>query len=305
MDPATFVIGASAYRECKLRLRDNAQTLLWHHIPARPPYDPFLIARLMQVVVETQPISGLDGYVEVVNGRYFAVISSLTNQRRQRFTLAHELGHVLFMRQAEKGSPAPLVRYRANGCPPGLHQDPVEESLCNEFASELLLPTSQVRTEVVTTKDPVTTVLRLSETFDVSLQAAAKRIVRILGANRVGCALWKNSERKMWPMPLWCEGIRTDFRAQLLEIEALISDCAKSQMATVRVFESFGKNRIKAEVRVHPLGKNHSLVIATAPEKKRNTCAFEVIDHIRPRREQTECQLSFFDQIQKDLERQN
>jgi IrrE N-terminal-like domain len=158
----------SVFSQYRLQLRRIAYDLLGKCAPNGPPYDPFLIAKHMQVNVHIEAISGLDGFIEVKCGKYFAVISSLTNRHRQRFTLSHELGHVLFMRDAAKGSVVPPVRYRSSGCPPGLHQDPIEEALCNEFASELLLPTGETKSRVTDTSDPINSVLELSSVFDVS-----------------------------------------------------------------------------------------------------------------------------------------
>ncbi len=88
----------------------------------------------MGVEVRECDLKGIDGYVEVVGGKYVASISRRINPGRQRFTLGHELCHVVLMKQAEDGKPLPLVRYRTKGGLPGLHQDPQEEALCNYFA---------------------------------------------------------------------------------------------------------------------------------------------------------------------------
>ena len=61
---------------------------------------------------------GFDGLSEVVNGFPFICISSDINYYRQRFTLAHELGHLLL----------------------DIDSSIDEEKACNEFASALLLP---------------------------------------------------------------------------------------------------------------------------------------------------------------------
>jgi hypothetical protein len=264
-------MSASVYGEWKAWLRKRAYSLIWQVAPAGPPYDPFLVAKHMQVNVSVEAISGIDGFVEVRNGGYFAVISSLTSRRRQRFTLSHELGHVLFMRISEEGNVVPLIRYRNAVCPPRLHQDPLEEALCNSFASELLLPTSEVENQVLGSRDPLDSVLELSKSFDVSLQAAAKRVVGILGKGRIGCALWKNSEGNIWPMPVWSEGVNTDCRNQLLQIEGLVTRSADSKSTTECIFDCFGKSRIKAEILVRPLGKNYSFVLAVATDKKRKS----------------------------------
>ena len=61
---------------------------------------------------------GFDGVSEVVNGFPFICMSSDINYYRQRFTLAHELGHLILQ----------------------IDDSLDEEKICNEFASALLLP---------------------------------------------------------------------------------------------------------------------------------------------------------------------
>ena len=61
---------------------------------------------------------GFDGVSEIVNGFPFICISSDINYYRQRFTLAHELGHLILE----------------------IDDNLNEEEVCNEFALALLLP---------------------------------------------------------------------------------------------------------------------------------------------------------------------
>ena len=61
---------------------------------------------------------GFDGVSEIVNGFPFICISSCLNYYRQRFTLAHELGHLLLEIEDKEN----------------------EEKICDAFASSLLLP---------------------------------------------------------------------------------------------------------------------------------------------------------------------
>ena len=61
---------------------------------------------------------GFDGVSEVVNGFPFICMSSDINYYRQRFTLAHELGHLILQ----------------------IDDSLDDEKICNEFASVLLLP---------------------------------------------------------------------------------------------------------------------------------------------------------------------
>ena len=69
--------------------------------------------------------NGFDGVREIVNGFPFICISSDVNYYRQRFTLAHELGHLIL----------------------NISEDLDEEKVCNIFASALLLPRNALKVE--------------------------------------------------------------------------------------------------------------------------------------------------------------
>lgn len=96
---------------------------------------------------------------------------------RRRFTCAHELGHILFYRRidgkiAEK-DPNP---YWARGIPiPSSRAK--EESLCNNFASELLLPRSLFQQAFIDIPNLTFESLEnLAKTFGVGLQTVIIRI---------------------------------------------------------------------------------------------------------------------------------
>src|SRR6185503_11804346 len=141
-----------------------------------PPYNPEKIAELLGVAIEEKVMSGADGFVERNQGRYVAVISPMTHPLRQRFTLAHELGHVVLMNLEQKGTCMPVKRYRRKQPTSAVHQDPVEESLCNHFASELLLPSSDVQARLQKGALRPNTIIELASDFCVSKQAAAVKI---------------------------------------------------------------------------------------------------------------------------------
>lgn len=74
---------------------------------------------------EKKLFEGFDGVSEMVNGFPFICISSDINYYRQRFTLAHELGHLIL----------------------DIDEELDEEKVCNEFASSLLLPRRALQLE--------------------------------------------------------------------------------------------------------------------------------------------------------------
>jgi len=91
-------------------------------------------------------------------------LPSFTSQRRDRFTIAHELGHYFlhYLPRAEDEE-APTLFHRGE-------QDPVETQ-ANVFASALLMPETQFRAAWHKWPDPD----RLALVFDVSPAAARVR----------------------------------------------------------------------------------------------------------------------------------
>lgn len=205
--------------QLKLVLKKSAQALLATYAPTGPPYDPKLIAEKLGVAVHEKELSGVEGYLDTSEGRYIAVISSTAKETRRRFTLAHELCHFLLMRRAEDGKPVRLIRFRSNGSLPGLHHDPVEESLCDYFASELLMPSDEISKLLAGREIDPTSIYEIAEHYQVSVQAAAIQIVRALGEHLLACSFW-NLE-SLWPIPVWWTGCRTRHTRELRQLEVL------------------------------------------------------------------------------------
>lgn len=92
---------------------------------------------------------------------WFVVVNGAERSTRGRFTLAHEIGHVVVAKMAGKQG-----AFYLNGC------SPEEERLANLFATELLMPEGEVRQAV----DEGLTLEELAEFFEVSKQAAKIRL---------------------------------------------------------------------------------------------------------------------------------
>lgn len=216
---------SSCYENLRMELKNRADLLRRKYAPPGPPYDVLSIADGMGVDVEFASLKGIDGYVETMERNYRAVISTESIEARQRFTLGHELCHVLLMRRAEEGTPVPLVRYRSNGSLPGLHQDPIEESLCNFFAGELLAPTHEIDVRINQQAVTPQTILNIAADYKISMQAAAVKATQVLGSRRTACSLW--NLQTLWPVPVWWAGLETTCRIELERLECLVSEKAE------------------------------------------------------------------------------
>ena len=93
------------------------------------PVDPWQIARTLGLDVETLPLGSIDGLLKRDgDGAWYVIVSSLLPNDRQRFTVAHEIGHWLLHRGSREA-------FAHAGPQTGRY-----EREANTFAAELLMP---------------------------------------------------------------------------------------------------------------------------------------------------------------------
>lgn len=122
--------------------------------------DPWEAAKALRLDVELLPITSADGLVKRdQDGAWYVIVSSLLPHERQRFTLAHEIGHwCLHRRDREAFAHTSPSRGRY-------------EREANQFAAELLMPLQELRR---TASQMAFT--SLAAYFEVSLEAMAIRL---------------------------------------------------------------------------------------------------------------------------------
>lgn len=147
-----------------------AVALVLKHWRGRPlPIDPAAIAELEGVAVEGQPEwligEGLSGAYDNDGGRPTIRYNEDESPVRQRFTIAHELGHHVLghgARFRDKAKEFTLSNY-----------DPVEAE-ANRFAAALLMPDPLVTNMVV--RRGITSLSELADRFKVSQVAMKYRL---------------------------------------------------------------------------------------------------------------------------------
>lgn len=138
------------------------------------PIDPVAIARSLDINVwsnDLEPqLSGMIAKIDaapstpvelVVNGNH--------NPARQRFTIAHELGHYFDMLRQNPEMNAAFVHKRDERSMCGEHK---EEIYANQFAASLLMPRHLVEEHI----ERGYNLARLAASFNVSIQAMTHRL---------------------------------------------------------------------------------------------------------------------------------
>jgi hypothetical protein len=128
-----------------------------------------------RIIEEPMPFDG--GLYELPNGERIIKLNAESPPARKRFTLAHEIGHLLLGR-------------------PGLRSpcghDQALETKCNQIASELLMPSDEAVPFVKNLGKPSPGKLRaIASQFGVSLEVAARRVHDDLGLWKCFIGCWQ------------------------------------------------------------------------------------------------------------------
>lgn len=134
-----------------------------------PPFDPAALADLLRIPVRPSQ--------DVLDARLVPTASGVRidfnpnrSPGRIRFSIAHEVAHVLFPDHAT------AARHRLAGTPGTNDAD--LELLCNLAASELVMPIGSF-TELADGPPSIDTALRLRSAFDLSMEAVLLRVARV------------------------------------------------------------------------------------------------------------------------------
>ncbi len=140
-----------------------------------PPFDPRALARALGVPVHFTPdLRDLDALIVHRRGTFHILANSnVMNARRLNFTLAHEIGHLFFAGAEHKVHLRARDRRVYDQTPEGRSL----ERLCDLAAAELLMPSRWFDEAVKELGFNAAAVPQLAERFDVSLEAAALRLL--------------------------------------------------------------------------------------------------------------------------------
>lgn len=124
------------------------------------PVDPLEAALALRLDMELLPITTADGLLKQDrDGAWYIIVSSLLPSKRQRFTLAHEIGHWTLHRRDQEA-------FAHSGPGRGRY-----EREANQFAAELLMPLDELRRAA-----GQMAFTSLAAYFDVSLEAMDIRL---------------------------------------------------------------------------------------------------------------------------------
>jgi hypothetical protein len=159
------------------QIRSMDQLIAWlfrySQLPLAAPTPLTHLAHRLGADVVTADISE-NGRLDVIDGQITIVIRTKVASNRRRFTVAHEIGHIVLAHADLKLYP---FRRRADLLD--------EERFCDLFAESLLLPKAWLERRFGRSAPRLRTVFACSNAAHVSLAASAIRLTRVLGWNRM------------------------------------------------------------------------------------------------------------------------
>src|SRR6188474_1010378 len=126
------------------RARQRARELLRKYDMKRAPIDAYALARQMPEVRSVEELElddDLSGALLPVDaGKWLIVVNTLHSETRRRFTVAHEIGHLLLHQYTAPHADRRMKLRDARSS----EGSALEEIEANQFASELLMPSELV-----------------------------------------------------------------------------------------------------------------------------------------------------------------
>jgi Zn-dependent peptidase ImmA (M78 family) len=117
------------------------------------------------------------------SGKPIIIVNGTHSDVRQRFTIAHELGHFLLHAMSPQYIDKQKVYFRDNDSSTG---EDIIEVQANQFAAELLMPINSLKkdffenSKLIEGDDPKKLIEKLAEKYKVSEQAMSIRISKFM-----------------------------------------------------------------------------------------------------------------------------
>jgi len=162
------------------QLIDEVEKLLKSSGVLKAPVAVERIARNLKIDVRFSPTrEDVSGALVVKDGAAFIAVNDAHHENRQRFTIAHEIGHFCLHKPGEGVHFDEDFRVYGRNSKSSLATDPKEID-ANQFAAELLMPKRFLLSDFSGMKgDQEDIVVRLAKRYKVSRQAMEYRLANL------------------------------------------------------------------------------------------------------------------------------
>ena len=171
--------------QARSRGRDRARHLIADHQISQPPVHVEELAEALGFQIARHRFDGPESGFALRDGKQSIIgVNIQTSRRRQRFTIAHELGHLLMHEGRPLTVDQAVLRIDLRDEVSSMATD-LQEMEANTFAATLLMPeevvldyaTVLMQSNAEISRDDLIT--KLARTFDVSVEAMGYRLISL------------------------------------------------------------------------------------------------------------------------------
>lgn len=173
------------------RIESRATAMLKKQDVYKLPVDVERLAECLGIMLESRELEDeFSGFFINRKSNSVIVINRRHSKVRQRFTIAHEIGHYALHRNRSKAKKTVFIDslyFRSNDSS-AYKADPVEEQEANIFAAELLMPRELIHKYIKSNELDLfekDSLIKLADEFNVSQQAMEYRL-KNLGLVHIG-----------------------------------------------------------------------------------------------------------------------
>ena len=190
--------------------------------------------------IQEKDFRAIDAMLTKTGSLFSIVVNSNHLPTRKRFSIAHEIGHVLIAEQQSE------VQFRRPTCG-GTALDPVERA-CNQLAAEILMPEEPFKKNAASYEWGIKGAVALSEIFATSLESTLRRCIELASAP-MALVKWK-LDPSLRPRHMYTpKTLRTSLRIMGFDRQKYLADVlALSQAYT---HEGIWKGAVPFEVLSH------------------------------------------------------
>lgn len=167
----------TTFAKAKQTAKTRPAEILAEWMQLKPPVDVAFLAEKAGVnLVYDELDDDVSGFLVKKKGKVFLAVNSNHHPNRQRFSIAHELGHYyLHLNSSSTVFIDKTVYYRNVDSSSGKYQQEIE---ANAFAADLLMPRDMLEKELEKFGEELTDmdIYRLANRFGVSQQAMELRL---------------------------------------------------------------------------------------------------------------------------------
>lgn len=152
-----------------------------------PPIDPYFICDYFNVDILKDYLDDAEAFLIIRNGikRIILNDSNIKYETRRRFTISHELGHYFIPWHSN------FYKCNKNDISLFSSSDHIENE-ANEFASELLIPSKYIKTDILKYEITIENIKKLSNKYKVSLSAMSIKLLKMTDEPIVIIFYYKN-----------------------------------------------------------------------------------------------------------------